>query len=120
MEGDGDVPTPMRTITRRCIAILLALVLGATRLQAVTASWTANPESDIAGYVLSYGTASGVYTTVFSVGNVLSFSFTITQPGTYFFVLQAVNTSGLTSPRSAEVTQTFKVPNAPVVVIITP
>jgi hypothetical protein len=42
----------------------------ASALQAATVQWNPNPESDIAGYKLSYGTQSGVYTTSIDTGNV--------------------------------------------------
>ncbi len=72
-----------------------------------TASWSANPETDITGYTLLYGTQTGVHPSAISLGNVT----TTTVPGltigtTYYFVLTATDTSGLTSPLSAEVAYT--------------
>ena len=69
----------------------------------VTATWNANPESDIAGYRLKYGTQTGVYTTTLDVGNVTSTVVTVSPGQTYFFVVQAYDTSGLSSPSSTEV-----------------
>ena len=87
--------------------VLVALLgLGST-LQAVapvTASWNPNPESDIAGYKLSYGTQSGNYTTTVDVGNVTTWTISTLSPGIrYYFVVRAYNTAGLLSPASAEV-----------------
>ena len=86
--------------------LIVAALLGtASNLYAatVTASWNANPEPDIAGYKLSYGTATGVYTTTIDVGNVTTYVPTGLAPATgYFFVVQAYNTGGLTSAYSTD------------------
>ena len=68
----------------------------------VTATWNANPEPDIAGYKLSYGTSSGNYTTTVDVGNVTSYSLPLVTGQTYYFVVQAYNTAGLVSAYSSE------------------
>jgi len=63
------------TSSGRIIAsFVLAWLLSAVAVQAatVTASWNANSEPDLAGYKLSYGIVSGVYTTTIDVGNVTS------------------------------------------------
>src|SRR5580704_17429680 len=76
---------------------ILALLLGsASALHAATATWNPNPEPDIAGYILSYGTQPGVHPTSINVGNVTTWQLTTLTPGvTYYFVLQAYNTSAL-------------------------
>src|SRR5215813_3477730 len=94
--------------TRLCIftALLFAFLLtfpSTARATVVTAAWSPNPEANIAGYQLMYGTASGSYTTVIDVGKVTSYSFSVTGGATYYFVLQAYNNSGIYSPYSAEV-----------------
>lgn len=72
--------------------------------QQATATWNPNPESDIAGYKLSYGTTSGIYPITIDTGNVTKFIVTGLQVNTpYFFVLQAYDTSNLISPYSIEV-----------------
>ena len=48
------------------IAVLLATTSGA---HAATATWNANPETDIAGYIVSYGTQPGVHPTSVDVGS---------------------------------------------------
>jgi hypothetical protein len=113
-----------RSLTRACTRLLLAptlaLLATATVLHAatVTATWNPNPESDIAGYRLLYGTQSGNYTTTLDVGNTTTSVVTVTAGQTYFFVIQAYDTSGLTSPNSAEVSIT--VPAAPSLTCLTP
>jgi hypothetical protein len=73
---------------------------------AVTATWNANTETDIAGYVLSYGTQTGVYSTRADVGNVTTWQGPLTAGVGYYFAVQAYNTSLQFSPYSAEVFHT--------------
>jgi len=68
----------------------------------VTATWNANTEPDIAGYLLSYGTQSGAYTTTIDVGNVTTYQLTL-PAGTYYFAVQAYDSGGLISAYSTEV-----------------
>ena len=68
----------------------------------MTAAWNANPELDVAGYKLSYGTASGSYTTTIDVGTVTSYVLTVTGGQTYYFVVQAYDSVGRLSANSAE------------------
>ena len=73
----------------------------------VRLAWDANPEPDIAGYRLSYGTSSGQYTTTIDVGNATTFEFF--EPNTsvkYFLAVHAYNTAGLTGPYSNEISTT--------------
>src|SRR5579864_2802972 len=105
----------------RVLFLALAVLLGSTSvLHAATATWNANPETDIASYILSYGTSPGVHPTSANVGKVLTWQSPTLTPGqTYYFVVQAVNTSGLTSLNSAEVV--FTVPlAAPSLTSLTP
>ena len=90
-------------LSRLCRAVLVVLVFfgSVTALQAATATWDANSESDIVGYVLSYGSQPGQYPTSTDVQNVTSWQLTL-SPGRYYFVVQAYNTSGLMSQRSNE------------------
>ena len=66
--------------------------------------WNANPEVNIAGYKLHYGTASGSYDQVVDVGNVITLTISnLSHSTTYFFTLSAYNTAGLEGALSAEV-----------------
>src|SRR5450631_3548271 len=85
------------------VPILLLLTASTLRASTVTALWNANTESDIAGYKLSYGTTSGVYTTTIDVGNVTSYVVPVLGGQTYYFVVQAYDTGGLLSAYSTEV-----------------
>jgi len=91
--------------TLRFLALLALLLLTATtaRAQSVTISWDPNSEPDITGYVVFYGTQPGVYTVTQPVGNVTIWTVSNLVAGqNYCFAVQAVNTSGLTSPLSEE------------------
>jgi hypothetical protein len=91
----------------RVLFLALALCLGSTSVvhaATVTATWNANSEIDIAGYILSYGTQPGVHPTVVDVGNVITWPIATLTPGqVYYFVVQAYNTSAATSVASAEI-----------------
>jgi hypothetical protein len=108
--------------SRSILAITGALLmLSVSRLDASTlsAQWSPNPESNIEGYLLSYGTQSHNYTTTFDVGNVTSYSFSVTAGQTYYFALQAYDVIGLVSPYSAEVVFTVAA-GAPAIVNLSP
>lgn len=84
--------------------LLVLLSLGSAE-GAVTLAWDPNPEADIAGYIISYGTSSRQYTTSVDVGDTTSFLFAQPDPAkVYFLAVQAYNTAGQRSPFSNEVT----------------
>src|SRR6516164_1292087 len=94
-----------RTIRSRALLLSMFIVAGllvSASAQAATVTWAQNPESNIAGYKLFYGTQSGVYSTSIDVGNVTTWQLTLTPGQTYYIALQAYNTAGLYSPYSAE------------------
>ena len=105
-----------------CVFVIAVLLGAASTLHAATAtaSWDPNPEPDIAGYKLSFGTQSGVYTTVIDVGNVTSWSVTLTAGQRYFSVVQAYDTSSLLSVYSAEVIDDVPSGSPPTIVSSTP
>ena len=85
-----------------CVCSMIVLCLLALPAEAATATWDPNPEPDVLGYVLAYGTQSGVYTTEINVGNVLSYEF-FSPPGyRYYLVVRAYNAMGV-GPNSNEV-----------------
>ena len=86
------------------IALAVAMVVGtAAVVRGATASWDPNTEPDLAGYVLSYGTQPGVHTVVIDVGNVTTYQFNPPAGRRYYVVVQAYNTAGDLSAKSAEV-----------------
>jgi hypothetical protein len=94
----------------RVCAITL-LVLGvAFQLEAATATWNRNPEPDVIGYRISYGTQPGQHPTSIDVGNVTSYEFFPPPGQRYYVVVQAYNASGL-GPKSDEVI--YDAPAAP-------
>lgn len=80
---------------------------------AVTLAWNANPETDITGYQLSYGTSPGVHPSTINLGTNTTASVPeLTEGATYYFVVSATNQAGLQSLPSSEVS--YQVPAAPV------
>lgn len=98
--------------------LALALTLRAQDVN-VTLAWNANPEPDIAKYVLKIGTAAGAYPYVTDVSGITK-TVALPKDTLHFAIVCAVNTSGLESPPSAVlVFQVFapgqgKVPSQPV------
>jgi hypothetical protein len=114
-----------RAYMRACSFVILAALLllsSAARLQAetITATWNPNPEPNIAGYTLSYGTASGSYTTTVDVGKVTSKVVTVTAGQRYYFAVRAYNTMGLTSAFSTEASMMVAATTAPSIASLSP
>jgi len=86
------------------VRLLVAFVLLATAspLRAATATWDPPVGSDVAGYVLLYGTQSHVYSTTMDVGNVTAAEVSLTPGRRYYFAVQAYNSAGQLSQVSAE------------------
>jgi hypothetical protein len=87
---------------------------GGSTANSATVKWqppTANTNgtsiSNLAGYTIYYGTSATSYTSV-KVANPDLTSYVISNlsPGTYFFVVQAYNSSGMTSAYSSVATKT--------------
>ena len=78
---------------------LFASILAAQK--PVTLTWNLNPENDVAGYVLYYGKASGIYSRSVEV-TAPPVTVTTTTKKT-FFVVTAFDTMGLESGYSNEV-----------------
>jgi PKD repeat protein len=90
---------------------LPGLALGET----ATISWDPNPEPDIAGYKVFYGTSSGNYTDCITVNSTqTSCEITGLQGGnTYYFAVKAVDASGQESEFSSEVSKYIPAPIVP-------
>ena len=80
----------------------------------VTLAWDANTEPDIAGYRIHYGLGSRNYDQVLDVGNNTTCVVTgLDQGQTYYFAATAVNTEGMESDFSNEVSTTLSISNQP-------
>lgn len=91
------------------LSIPFALASSARAQNSVSVAWGANPEPDVAGYVVYLGTTSGVYPTIQDVGNTTTHVFSGLSSGTvYYCALQAYNTAGLMSELSDEISFTLQ------------
>ena len=92
----------IRALTQTLV-ITLALFTPSV-LNAQTLVWDANTEPDLAGYRVHYGSSPGVYSTQVDVGKQTQFGAqNFDWSKTWYFAVQAYNTSGLVSPLSTEV-----------------
>jgi hypothetical protein len=90
-------------------SLLILFPLLSEAAQSVTLAWNANPERNIAGYVLRYGTTKGKPTKSVAVGNKTTATVSnLNDSTTYFFTVTARNTFGAESLPSNEVS--YKTP----------
>ena len=77
--------------------------------QSVALAWDADAGTSVAGYIVHYGSVSGVYTNSLNVGTNINASVPGLQEGeTYYFAVTAYATGGLESAPSNEVS--YQVP----------
>lgn len=89
--------------TKRVI-LWLTLLISCAQAADVKLMWQANSESDLAGYRVHYGTASGALTQNADAGNVTAWTVTgLESNREYFFALSAYDRSGNESAKSAEI-----------------
>ena len=91
---------------RTALTAIGMLVLTAASVAAVplTLAWDRNTETDVVGYLVSYGTSPGVYTTTQDAGNNTTISIDgLTRGRTYYFIVRAVSDTGGVSGPSNEV-----------------
>jgi hypothetical protein len=84
---------------------LLFIPLGAQHVHgaSVTLAWDPNPEGNLAGYKVYYGTASGSYSVKVDVGNWTSLTISYLEAGrTYYFAATAYDAAGEESGKSNE------------------
>ena len=115
--------TQLSTVRSRralALAFISALVLPAAVYAAgevapaVSLAWNANPEPDIAGYKVHFGSQSGVYSNVLDVRGSTSIALPQMLMGsTYYLAVSAYNTAGQEGPRSSEFSVTAAVPSSP-------
>ncbi len=116
-------------MTARCVLVIITIIMSITRVSqlvrclsllvtfasaslagSVNLTWSANPESDISGYRLHYGTAAAPYATVVDVTSTSSLVKNLTKGLTYTFAVSAYNASGVESGFSAPVSFTVGSP----------
>jgi hypothetical protein len=79
----------------------------------VSLEWSANPESDVVGYKVYFGTESTNYSAVIDVVGATKTELPAVSLGTtYYLAVSAYNAAGEESPRSAELKVTAEVPAA--------
>lgn len=90
----------VRALVIACVLFMASSVEAAT----ITLQWDRNADSTVQGYIVSYGTQSGVYTTTVNVGNQASWSVVLNPSATttYYFAVQAYSAAG-TSAYSTQV-----------------
>jgi F5/8 type C domain/Bacterial Ig domain/Fibronectin type III domain/Putative Ig domain len=90
----------------KLLPIVIGYFFGSCQLFAATATlaWDPNPESDIAGYLLSYGESPGNYSKTIDAGNNTTTEVTdLIQGKTYYFAVSAYNRAGTKSLPSTEI-----------------
>jgi len=88
-------------------AFSLALCASAAQAASVTLAWDKSQETDVAGYRVYYGTTSGHYTTMISVGSNTFCTITNLEPGrTYYIVATAYDHNRNESAFSQEILYT--------------
>lgn len=86
------------------LAVLACCVSAARAAESVTVAWDPNPEADITGYRVLYGTASKSYTQEIDVGNLATATIAgLDDTSTYFFAVVSYNANGTESAPSDEV-----------------
>jgi regulation of enolase protein 1 (concanavalin A-like superfamily) len=114
---------PNGRVSRVFAATAVLLLIGITsQLEAtpVTVAWDRNAEVDIAGYLVSYGSQAGTYTTSIDVGNVISSAVDLPAGQRSFIVVQAYNTSSQMSTRSVEIVVDLSTAPAPTIASLSP
>jgi hypothetical protein len=76
----------------------------------ITLAWDPVVSTELAGYQLCYGPASGQYSLMVDVGNVTTYTLTNLAPGTYYLATRAYGKSGEQSAFSNEVTAVVGMP----------
>ena len=86
---------------------IIALTPGSSWAVDITLGWDANTETDLAGYIIHYGTGGGVYSDSIDVGNTTQYTLTNLQDGVdYFLAVTAYDFNNSESDYSAEVVYT--------------
>ncbi len=95
----------MRNLIVTSLILFLSLLFSSTDSAAqIRLAWNPNAESDLAGYLLHYGTASRTYGAPIDVGDATSYTVNGLTPGVrYYFALTAYDTAFNESAFSNEI-----------------
>ena len=86
------------------VGFLMLASTPAADAQTLRLAWDPNPEPEVAGYVIEFGSASRQYTQSVKVGKVTQWAMKGLAIGhTYYFAVRAYTANGVMSPQSAEV-----------------
>ncbi|AMY09764.1 IPT/TIG domain protein [Luteitalea pratensis] len=106
------------------LCLLLLVQAGPALAGSVRLYWDPNTEPDLAGYVLVYGNASGVYTTSVTLpASAVTHEFIDLPDGTYYFAVRAFNAANAQSGYSNEVRVVISTPDedsSPTITSLTP
>lgn len=100
-------------MSRVILALISVLLWASPSVAAInncTLAWTARTEADLSGYRVRWGTVSGTYTNSATLGRVTTVtcsSIGITVAGTYYFVVQAFDTSNNFAVNSNQISLTL-------------
>jgi hypothetical protein len=84
--------------------VILSLLVPAAHAGEVTVAWDPNPEAEVAGYKIYFGTTPGSYTVSMNAGNITSMVISGLEAGmTYYFAAVAYDSSGNESGFSNEI-----------------
>ena len=105
--SDASIAPSQITMKRNWLTpFACAIVLGfahMTHAASLTLAWNPNPETDVAGYLVYFGTQPGSYAAGVDVGKNTSQPVgDLVDGATYFFTVKAYNTSGMFSDSSQE------------------
>ncbi len=99
----GGFPNQWKGFASSTLCLLSILCAHSSTLasSSVDLEWDSNPETDIAGYQVSYGNTPGNYPNSVSVGTTPAATVSGLDEGTtYYFVVAAINDAGLQGPDS--------------------
>ena len=86
------------------VGVVMTCSMTGVSAQSVKLAWNANPETNIGGYIIYYGTESGNLTESTDVGNQTTTTLEgLSQGVTHYAAVQAYNTLGQFSDLSAEI-----------------
>lgn len=114
---DHKIDLKMLNKVNFLVVIVISLICGLSTQAVipttaqVTLAWDASPDSQVTGYTVSMGNASGTYSNSFDAGNALTFRVSGLIPSvTYYFVVKAYDANGNESDPSNEISYTAPTP----------